>query len=178
MATQQIINIGGLPNDQTGDPLRTAFSKINNNFSALFSAESTSIEAYSVGADPGQVIFETPVAVFSQGHFQINTLNPSTNDSQNINITASRTNDGTSVKFTGYGALFTGDPLTSYDMDVSGGNVRVLCNPLTSSLLEHFISYQITYNGVVAVGFDLALDGYPADSVVTDESGLILTTEQ
>jgi hypothetical protein len=33
---KQIINIGTQPNDSTGDPLRTAFSKINNNFNELY----------------------------------------------------------------------------------------------------------------------------------------------
>jgi hypothetical protein len=33
---QQVINIGTGPNDGTGDPLRTSFDKINNNFSQLF----------------------------------------------------------------------------------------------------------------------------------------------
>jgi hypothetical protein len=34
---KQTINIGSAPNDSTGDPLRTAFSKINNNFDELYS---------------------------------------------------------------------------------------------------------------------------------------------
>lgn len=33
---QQIINIGALPNDGTGDPLRVAFEKINTNFGELY----------------------------------------------------------------------------------------------------------------------------------------------
>ena len=177
MAIQQIINIGGLPNDQTGDPLRTAFSKINNNFTELFSADFTSIESFTVGTTPGQVIFETPASAFTQGQFQINSVNPSTNDSQNITLSASKSNNGTSVKFTGYGTLFEGGPITTYDMDISGGNVRVLCTPLTSSLLTHFLSFQITYTGPASAGIELALDGYPADSLLSGEDGLILTTE-
>lgn len=35
---QEIINIGSTANDGTGDPLRTALIKINNNFSKLFNA--------------------------------------------------------------------------------------------------------------------------------------------
>lgn len=35
--TKQTINIGSAPNDSTGDPLRTAFTKINNNFDDLYS---------------------------------------------------------------------------------------------------------------------------------------------
>lgn len=34
--TQQLINIGTNPNDGTGDPLRTAFSKTNSNFTDLY----------------------------------------------------------------------------------------------------------------------------------------------
>lgn len=34
--SQQVINIGGSANDGTGDPLRTAFTKINSNFSELW----------------------------------------------------------------------------------------------------------------------------------------------
>ena len=35
--TQQIINVGSAANDGTGDPLRTAFNKINTNFTELYS---------------------------------------------------------------------------------------------------------------------------------------------
>lgn len=34
--SQQVINIGGAANDGTGDPLRTALQKCNNNFSELY----------------------------------------------------------------------------------------------------------------------------------------------
>jgi len=34
--TRQIINVGTSPNSNTGDPIRTAFIKINNNFEQLF----------------------------------------------------------------------------------------------------------------------------------------------
>ena len=33
---QQIINTGSAPNDNTGDPLRTAFGKVNDNFTELY----------------------------------------------------------------------------------------------------------------------------------------------
>ena len=36
--TQQIINVGTLPNDGEGDPLRVAFQKINENFTQTFTA--------------------------------------------------------------------------------------------------------------------------------------------
>ena len=34
--TQQVINVGSAANDGTGDPLRTAFQKINTNFTELY----------------------------------------------------------------------------------------------------------------------------------------------
>jgi hypothetical protein len=36
--TQQIINIGTTANDKHGDPIRTAFTKVNQNFTELYSA--------------------------------------------------------------------------------------------------------------------------------------------
>lgn len=39
---QEIINIGTLPNDGTGDPVRVAFQKINNNFTQVYSGNTFS----------------------------------------------------------------------------------------------------------------------------------------
>lgn len=36
--TKQLINTGTIANDKTGDPLRTAFTKINSNFTEVYSA--------------------------------------------------------------------------------------------------------------------------------------------
>ena len=36
--SQIIINTGNIANDGTGDPLRTAFNDVNNNFTQVFSA--------------------------------------------------------------------------------------------------------------------------------------------
>ena len=38
---KQTINTGSLPNDKTGDPLRTAFQKINDNFAELYGDDSS-----------------------------------------------------------------------------------------------------------------------------------------
>jgi hypothetical protein len=34
--TQQVINVGTVANDGTGDPLRTAFIKVNANFAEVY----------------------------------------------------------------------------------------------------------------------------------------------
>ena len=86
--TQEIINVGAQPNDGEGDPLRTAFQKINNNFTQLFSTGFFTSNAYSAGTTAGQVIFETPATSFTQGIFQINSNDVSSNDSENITLAA------------------------------------------------------------------------------------------
>jgi hypothetical protein len=46
--TRQIVNIGQSANDSSGDPLRTAFNKINNNFTELYSG----LPALSISPTP------------------------------------------------------------------------------------------------------------------------------
>ena len=111
MAVQETINIGALPNDGDGDPLRTAFGKINNNFSVLFSSDFSTSEAYSVGNTAAQIIFQTPALTFTQGVFQINSQDLNTANRQNITLVASSSSAST-VKWNGHSTLFTGSPLT------------------------------------------------------------------
>jgi len=52
MATLQTINLGNYANDGTGDDLRTAFEKVNTNFTVLL-AEATNSNVINVGAGVG-----------------------------------------------------------------------------------------------------------------------------
>jgi hypothetical protein len=176
MATLEIVNVGALPNDGEGDPLRVAFQKINNNFANLWSTGFFTSNTYTVGNTAGQIIFETSKSTFTQGIFQIRSSDPGTPDSQDIMIQAQITNNLDGVKFTAYGTSFNGNAVCSYDMSVLGSNVRITVNPLVDAVLEHFISSQITYMGNGVPGLDLALDGY-ADSVLSTEDDLDITTE-
>lgn len=48
--TIQNINLGNLPNDGTGDDLRTAFAKVNNNFGELdFRSQNIEVDAFNLG---------------------------------------------------------------------------------------------------------------------------------
>ena len=175
---QEYINIGETPNDGNGDPLRTAFYKINNNFSNLFLTGTTATTVYTSGINSNQVIFQVPIARFYQGEFQIRSSDAGTPDMQDITLSASITNNLAGVRFSGHSTLFEGNAICRYDMDVSGGNVRVLINPLVDAYLEHFISAAITYpESVVTAGVDIALDGYANGYLMGTEDGLILTTE-
>lgn len=138
---QQIINVGDLPNDGTGDPIRIAFTKVNENFSNLFAVTSTITTANTAGTAPNQTVFEFPVANFGQGTFVVKT---SSNDqSQTINISAHLNSDNTDVIFVGSNTVFNGDPLNQYNMDVSGGNVRLQITPLVNAPLAVEISSLI-----------------------------------
>jgi hypothetical protein len=172
---QEIINIGALPNDGEGDPLRTAFSKINNNFTQLYSTGTFTYDAYTTNDTASQVIFETPANLFTQATFQVNSNNTDTDDSQNITLTASISNDGSSLAWTGHGTMFINDPVTQYDMDVDSGNVRLMVSPLVDATLYHFISAQITFANNVP-GLMIALEG-DSGNVLGTESGLPLTTQ-
>ena len=173
---QEYINVGATPNDGTGDPLRTAFEKINNNFSNLFYVGTVTSSTYSIGLTPNQVIFETFANMFSQASFQIRSSDTGTPDSQDITITAQISNDSANVKYTGYGTTFFGNALTRYNMDVFDGNVRLMVNPIVDQVLLHFISAQITFIGDTANGINIALDGY-TDSVLDTEDEFEITTE-
>lgn len=174
---QEYINIGTQANDGEGDPLRTAFAKINNNFSNLFFTTTSTSNAFTVGLDTNQAIYETAANAFSQAKFQIRSSDPGTDDMQDITITASITNNLAGVKFTGYGTLFEGNALCSYDMDVFDGNVRLLINPIKDAVILHFIASEVTFIGIEPPGVELALDGYSANTTMGTEDGLILTTE-
>ena len=79
--TQEVIETGEIPNDGSGDPLRLAFDKINNNFANLFTTINANIELIDSSQFPegnvannggtqnilniGQVIFNTTQIVES-----------------------------------------------------------------------------------------------------------------
>lgn len=178
--TQEIINIGAAPNDQQGDPLRTAFSKINNNFANLFQTFVNSTVAYTFGNAPGQVIFEAPASTFTLGQFAIKSADGGTIDSQSIDLFAQINNAHDDVKFSGYGLTFFGNCVSRYDMIVEpiSGNVQILANPLTSDDLTHYIASQIMWAGPNVAGMYLSPDGYSANSALATETTVPITTEQ
>ena len=55
---REIINTGELPNDGSGDPIRLAFDKINNNFANLFTLTGANTQSVEL-IDPLRVSFDT-----------------------------------------------------------------------------------------------------------------------
>lgn len=163
----QYINVGTLPNDGEGDPLRTAFQKINNNFATIQQTATDITSAVTLDDTTGQAVFEYPVSQFTQAVIQIQSYRENSADSQNASINVSINNDNTSLEFTVYGIMNSGEWLTNYDMDVYGGNVRLLVDPLQNEAINHFIAYRVTYIGALGLG-----------STVTTENNNLLVTEQ
>ena len=46
---KQVINIGSVANDGTGDPLRTAFDKVNDNFTELYNDDAGDVNSVNAG---------------------------------------------------------------------------------------------------------------------------------
>lgn len=171
----ELVDVGTEPNDATGDPLRTAFQKINNNFVFLQQASSNIAEAVTLDDAPNQVIFEYGANTFTQGLFQIKSYNEDNNDSQDVMLQAQLSNDGTQVKFTGYGSSFFGNNVCTYDMTVSSGNVQITVSPLDDVVLNHFISYQITWTGSLGLGSPIA--SQTQGDLITEYGNAFITTE-
>jgi len=163
---QEIINIGAQANDGEGDPLRTAFTKVNNNFTQLFSTAYNTAEIITYG-NLAQEIFSISANAFTQGTFQINSVDPDTLDSQNITISAAIKANGAGVTYSGHSTLFNGNAITQYSMVVADGNVILLVNPFITGQMVNFINYQVTYNNVVP-GMSLALNQSPSNVLGTE----------
>jgi hypothetical protein len=182
MAEQEIVIIGALPNDGQGDPLRVAFGKINNNFANLFSTSISTETVYTVGNVANQVIFETTANTFTMGNFQIKSADPGTVDQQNIELFSQISSNLADIKWTGSGGTLFGSILGQYDMDVDSGNVRILFSPdtsnVTSQSVSHFITSQISFAGAGVEGIAIELDGYVANSIMSTEDNVEITTEE
>jgi hypothetical protein len=48
--SREIINVGSAPNDGTGDAIRTAYIKCNNNFGELYSRVQTVVPTSAIGS--------------------------------------------------------------------------------------------------------------------------------
>jgi len=171
----ELVNIGTNPNDGEGDPLRTAFSKINNNFVWMQQTSTDISSTVTLDDTANQVIWEYPADEFTQALIQLQSFREGSNDSQNALIGASILNDLSDVKFTIYGLTNNGDWLTNYDMDVTGGNVRLLVSPLQNEAITHFLAYQVTWVGDLGVGVSMASES--GEGLVTETGNVFITTE-
>lgn len=177
MATQEIINIGANPNDGSGDPLRVAFEKINNNFSNLFPTAINTSSSYTVGTTPGQLVFETDANAFTMAQLYVYAADAEGNSSQSMQLNAQINQGLDDAKFSAVGTSVFGDALSTYSMRVLDGNVQLLANPIANSTIFHFIGSSIIWIGADVPGLLMGVDGY-ANTVLSTENDINISTEQ
>lgn len=148
--TMQTINIGTLANDGAGDPLRTAFQKVNNNFSELYSAAVLTSTATTTGNTSSQIVFQTAASGFTQGTFQINSQQVGANNSQNVTLNVARNSGSNTVNHSAYSTLFFGNlvVVSAYNaaIDSTSGNLQITVTPSANvsntAVLLHTIAYR------------------------------------
>lgn len=171
----QLINIGALPNDGTGDPLRTAFQKINNNFIYLERTSTDITSAVTTSDAPDQIIFAYPADMFTQAVIQVQSYAANNLDSQNAILSVQIFNDMSDVKWTASSITNVGDWLTQYGMDVFEGEVRLKVSPIQNKVITHFIAYQVTFAGDLNYGVPLTTENN--EDIMIEADNAVITTE-
>ena len=134
---KQTINIGSAANDGTGDPLRTAFDKINDNFDEL----------YGSSAEANDLLEDTSPQL--GGNLDIN----------GFNITSSRSNEDIKILPAGTGGVlassirFAGTTISSDDSTVININEGLVVDGTAS------VSGATTLTGAVTASSTLAVTG-------------------
>lgn len=183
---RQAINIGSSANDGTGDPLRTAFDKINDNFVELYGTDNdintldanldVRTHAITTGVTNGNItVTPNGTGSINLGSITINGSQVSSNDSTQItladNIQTTGTLDvsgatalastltvGTSL------ALATGATVTGIDNGSLGSSATLLA---TQGAIKTYVDAQVT-----AQDLDFACDDSTTLSIDLDSESL------
>ena len=128
--TQQIINVGANANDGTGEPLRDAFTAVNENFSEVYAAGPVGTNVKISGNIVTTTVTNQGLTLAGNGigNIQANSsIVPGTAGVYDLGAPNNAFNYTYSDYFVGNGALLTGVPETNV---ISNGNsnVRVSAN--------------------------------------------------
>ena len=176
---QQTINIGTVANDGTGDPLRTAFDKVNDNFTELYADDAGDVN--SVNAGTGISVDQTTGAV---------TVTNSAPD-QTVSLA-----DGGDIAVSGTYPSFTltnSAPNATHTGDVTGATALTIADDVisyaklgaeftTSAALSTNVDFSTaqvftkTLSGDTTLTFSNAEIGMVKDLVITGSHALTLPT--
>ena len=153
--TRLNINLGTYANDGTGDDLRTAFTKVNTNFTDVYTQLST-FNGTNIGI--GQGIFSSDVAgvlnfksiTGSSGITVTSTSNTVNIAGSTILITDTNPRLCGNLNLNGHNIIGTGDIETT----VWGLDMRTISNQL-QTLLAGSLGDQGTFAAPLSTGFDL-----------------------
>jgi len=147
---KQVINIGTTANDGTGDPLRSAFDKVNDNFTELYTDDTGDVDSIIAG---------TAISVSSAtGDVTVTNSSPNATHTGDVTGSAALTiasNGVTTAKILNdnvthdklenrYTEAVTVSTLTgTYSLDWSAGAVFVMSGSLTGGITFQFSNMKI-----------------------------------
>jgi hypothetical protein len=158
----QTINLGSYPNDGTGDDLRTAFQKVNNNFGILF-GEAAISSAVNLGAGTG---------VFAQKNnstlnLEFKTLT-STDSSVILTNTSNTVNLQAKTKLVSDTIPQLGATLDLNGHNISGhGDVQTTVWGIDITLLNSVVELLIQSGTNIDLGGILTPSGYETSPIIT-----------
>ena len=177
---RQNINIGSSANDGTGDPLRTAFDKINDNFVELYGGDNdintldANLDVNNFAITTGRTngdITVTPNGTGSikLGAVKFNGTTISSDDSTIININEALVVDGTASVSGALSSdtslkLATGATVTGIDNGALGSSATLLA---TQGAIKTYVDAQVT-----AQDLDFACDDSTTLSIDLDSESL------
>jgi hypothetical protein len=187
---RQNINIGSSANDGTGDPLRTAFDKINDNFVELYGSDNdlntldanldVNNFAITTGVTNGNItVTPNGTGNINLGSITINGSQVSSNDSTQItladNIQTTGTLDvdgatalGSTLTVATSLALATGATVTGIDNGALGSSATLLA---TQGAIKTYVDAQITAQDLDFTADDSTTNSIDLDSEVMQFSG-------
>jgi hypothetical protein len=181
---RQGINIGSSANDGTGDPLRTAFDKINDNFVELYGTDNdiNTLDAnldvnnnqITTGVTNGDItITPNGTGSIKLGAMKFNGTTMSSDDSTIININEGLVVDGTASVSGALSsatslALATGATVTGIDNGALGTSATLLA---TQGAIKTYVDAQVTASDLDFTADDSTTNSIDLDSEVLQFSG-------
>lgn len=140
--TQQTINVGTAPNSGNGDPSRTAFTKINSNFTELYN-DVVSVSVLNYGADPTGIADSAPAFRAAAASNRVLLVPPGT-----YSFATSVASPGSS--FDNSCVLYSG--LTNFSISAYGATFVAANSVALSSLFMFYNSSNVQFFGGIFIG--------------------------
>lgn len=187
---KQTINIGSTANDGTGDPLRTAFQKINDNFAELYGVDNDlntldanlDVRTYSITTTTtnGDItITPNGTGNINLGSITINGSRITANDSSTININEGVIIDGTlrvddAVNLNTSLTLASGATITEFSTNTALGTSDTVVP--TQNAVKSYIDAQNLAQAITFVGDDSTGTAVNSGEIFKIEGGTGLTS--
>lgn len=138
------ISLAGLNDIQVSGNIITSGNVALGNSLAYGNTIIGSFSVTTPDSTTNQVIYETPASTFTSGIFKIaSSRNVSVNYTQSVVLDVAVTGDKNTLRYTAHSTVFTGTPVTKYNVDLHFSNVRIMVSPLFADPVVHLVSYEI-----------------------------------